>query len=244
MPIYLHKLVLLLLLSISSSAFSLDPLKIEIRTIGFPPYGILNDGVASGIYYDLANNLAEAVGLDASNTVAPYTRIRSGLKSGRADLSIMFKYSELNDYVVYVAPLPTLKTVVVGLKGSSFDSIQSLENKRIAYLRGGSFSEQIDDNPKIQKYRTTNFQQGVKMLLGGRVDAIIGPMEPILAAAAKSNLSNDLFGAPFVVAERTPWIQISKKSALVPYAELLRKEFALIQARGDLELLRRHYTQN
>jgi len=244
MPIYLHKLVLLLFLGISSSAFSLDPLKIEIRTIGFPPYGILNDRVASGIYYDLANKLAAAVGLDASNTVAPYTRIRSGLKSGRADLSIMFKYSELNDYVVYVAPLPTLKTVVVGLKGSSFDSIQSLENKRIAYLRGGSFSEQIDNNPNIQKYRTTNFLQGVKMLLGGRVDAIIGPMEPILAAAAKSNLSNDLFGTPFVVAERTPWIQISKKGALVPYVELLREEFALIQARGDLELLRRQYTQN
>jgi len=244
MRIYLHKVVLLFFLAISGSAFSLDPLKIEIRTIGFPPYGILNDGVASGIYYDLANNLAAATGLDASNTVAPYTRIRSGLKSGRADLSIMFKYSELNDYVVYVAPLPTLKTVVVGLKGSSFDSIQSLENKRIAYLRGGNFSEKIDSNPNIQKYRTTNFLQGVRMLLGGRVDAIIGPMEPILAAAAKSELSNDLFGVPFVVAERTPWIQISKKSALVAYTDLLRKEFALIQARGDLELLRRQYTQN
>ena len=246
MRFHRHKvgLLFLFLLGISGSVRSLDPLKVEIRTIGFPPYGILKDGVASGIYYDLANRLATTAGFEVSNTITPYTRIRRGLKSGRADLAIMFKYPELNEYVVYIAPLPTLKTVVVGLKGSSLDSIQSLEDKRIAYLRGGKFSELIDSNPKIQKYLTNDFLQGVRMLIGGRVDAIIGPMDPIMAAVAKSSSNKDLLGVPLVVAERTPWIQISRKGALVGHAKLLKQQFELMQARGDLELLQRQYLKH
>lgn len=210
--------------------------KIEIRTIGIPPYGIESDEGAGGIYYDMANLLAKEAGYQVNNNIYPYARIVNELKSGQTDMTIMFKYRELEEHVIYVAPLPSLRTVVIGPAGSSFNSIESLKGKRIAYLRGAKFSDIIDKDPTITKQITNDFTQGIKMLMFGRVDAIIGPLDPILRAAKGKTL-----GKPLVVDERTPWVQISKKSAPRLSADKLNSVFLDIVNRGALEKIRRKY---
>jgi polar amino acid transport system substrate-binding protein len=186
---------------------------IQIRTIAIAPYGIENSLKLSGMYYDLANLLFKDSGLESSHKIYPYARIIGELKTGKTDLTIMFRYKELEDYVIYIAPLPALTNVVIGLKGSSFNSISDLEGKSLAYLRGAKFSDEIDMNTKIEKSKTMDFSQSIKMLVSGRVDAIIGPMEPILSAADSVGAVN-IFGKPLYVSERVPWLQISKKSKL------------------------------
>ena len=223
------------------SILAIDTDKIEIRTIGFPPYGFKTQNISQGVYFDAANLMAKELELEANNIITPYARIKSELEHGRADMSIMFKYEELDPYVIYVTPLPTLKTVILGLKGSSFTSIDSLSGKKIAYLRGGGFSLEIDNNPDIIILRTTDFSQGLKMLLGGRADAIIGPMEPILSAAAKLNISLDKFGEPLVVSERTPWVQISKRSHLVQSSSKIKLIFERMIEEGVLNKLKVKY---
>ena len=175
-----------------SLAAAQDKPDIRILTIGFPPYGIQSRGEAAGIYYELANRLAHRAGLHAHNSIAPYARIKSELMSGHADMTIMFKYEELEPYVIYISALPPLKTIVIGLKGHTFDSVTSLHGKKLAYLRGAHFSDEIDRDDKIFRYRTTDFSQAVKMLLSGRVDAVIGPMDPIISAAVVWRCSQSL----------------------------------------------------
>ncbi len=215
--------------------------EISIRTIGFPPYGIHIDQTFSGIYFDLANALATEAGFLANNSVSPYARIISELKSGHTDMTIMFRYPELEEHVVYVVPLPPLKTVVIGRSGTVFDSLDSLKNKKIAYLRGASFSDAIDEDSSIIKQRTADFLQGVRMMMAGRVDAIIGPMDPILSAAAKINRGAESFGEPFVVSERTPWIQVSKRGKHLQSVETLETAFNALQSRGVLTQLHEKY---
>jgi len=108
--------------------------ELAIRTIGFSPYGFIEQGVPQGIYFDVANLLMKHSGHKATNTVAPYSRIKAELISGSCDLTIMFKYPELQEYVHYIAPLLPLKVVVIGLKGSRFESLHSLKGKRVAFL--------------------------------------------------------------------------------------------------------------
>lgn len=232
-------LALLCSLSSISLGDSLDHL--QIRTIAIAPYGIKGTTSSGGIYYDIANILAKEAGYSANNTIYPYARIMAELKSGQTDLTIMFKYKELRDHVIYVAPLPTLKNVVIGLNGISFDSISQLKGKKLAYLRGAKFSDAIDNDPEIYRQETTDFTQGLKMLMRGRVDAIIGPMDPILSAAARMNWSEALFGKPFIVSERTPWVQISKKSAKRISVEKLKSLYEDIEQRGELQRLRQKY---
>lgn len=156
-------------------------------------------------------------------------------------MTIMFKYKELEDHVIYVAPLTTLKTVVIGLKGATFDSVSSLKGRSLAYLRGAKFSDIIDKDPEITKQVTNDFIQGIKMLMFGRVDAIIGPLDPIIAAAKGITEKTVVLGEPLIVAERTPWVQISKKSIGRISVDRLQTTFMEIKKRGSLREIRHKY---
>jgi len=224
-----------------NSALSDDRITIEIRTIGIPPYGIQNNTHPSGVYFDTANLIAKEAGYQANNYIYPYARIINELKTGETDLTIMFKYKELEGDVIYIAPLKTLKTVVVGLKGNDFNSLSSLKGKTLAYLRGAKFSDAIDNDPDIQMQVTNDFVGGIKMLMFHRVDAIIGPLDPIQNAAREANEGRDILGQPLIVSERTPWVQISKKSTNRISAEKLKAAFSNIEDQGRLATIRDRY---
>ncbi|QFU21657.1 transporter substrate-binding domain-containing protein [Shewanella eurypsychrophilus] len=222
---------------------------IEIRTIEILPYGIKtkispsasSEYIPSGIYYDMANLLAEESGYLPHNEIYPYARIMLELKSGQTDMTIMYKYKELEDYVTYIAPLPSLKNVVIGLHGTSFSSFDNLKGKKLAYLRGAKFSDVIDNDPAIYRFETFDFIQAVKMLMAGHVDAVIGPMDAILSAALQLNEDINLFGEPFVVSQRTPWVQISNKSLHKFSPQRLKSSYEKIIERDELSKLRRKY---
>lgn len=218
--------------------------RIEIRTIGIPPYGIQNEHNPGGIYYDIANLIAANAGFQSNNYLYPYARIVSELKSGQTDMTIMFKYKELEGHVAYIAPLPALKTVVVGLEGSDIRSIQDLKGKTLAYLRGARFSDAIDSDAAINKQYTRDFLQGAQMLVFGRVDAIVGPLDPILSAIAQIEQGQFALGEPLVVSERTPWLQVANTSVDRLDPLRLRAMLLDIVESGKFEAIRDKYTQH
>ena len=76
---------------------------IEIITIAIAPYGFESSEQPRGIYFDLANQLSDESGFKTTNLIYPYARIIKELKSGETDLTMMFKYKELSDDVIYIA---------------------------------------------------------------------------------------------------------------------------------------------
>lgn len=218
---------------------------IDIRTIGIPPYGIEEQGQLSGVYYELANLIVANAGYNARNKIAPYARIVKSLKYGSTDLTIMFRYPELEGYVEYIAPLPSKPLVVIGLEGKSFKNIESLSGKKILYLRGAKFNPQIDNDTTITKYLVSDFILGIKMLVAGRADAIIGPLQSIERAALEyEKRENDkiIFGEPLVFETRTPWIQISRKSRAYLDAEKLKESFLQLQKSDTFNRLTKKYS--
>ena len=214
---------------------------IEVRTIGIPPYGIQIDEKLSGVYFDAINRLTSIAGYRVNNKIAPYARIIHELKGGITDMTIMFKYPQLEEHVIYIAPLKPLKIVVMGLEGVSFDSLSNLKGKSVAYLRGAKFSDAIGRNPSIDIIETVDFIQAMKLLMIKRVDGIIGPMDPILIAASRLRPNEQVLGQPLVVDQRTPWIQISKESNKRLSAKVLKQAFEKMKRNGELEAIRAKY---
>lgn len=214
---------------------------LQVRTIAIAPYGIDDSGKLSGIYYDLTHSLLIKSGLVSEHHIFPYGRIIHELKLGKTDLTIMFKYKELANYVDYIHPLPALKNVVIGRHGHDYQNIKQLEGLNIAYLNGAKFSDVIDNNPKIHKQTVVDFNQGLLMLKKNRVDAIIGPMEPIISGAKQLGLSKSFFGKPLTVSERTPWLQLSKQSKSHISAEKLKVIFSKMMDQGTLESIQKNY---
>jgi len=235
----LKTLALLPLLILSS--LSIHASTLEIGTIGLPPYGINEQTTTSGLYYDLANLVTSHAGYQANNKTSPYARIIKEIKFGVIDLTIMFRNPALDEYVDYVAPLPSLKTVVIGLQGNNFKNIDSLKGKKIAYLRGGKFSDEIDNNKNIIKYPINNYTQGIKMLIAGRADAIIGPLDPIIRSSLQFEDNSVVFADPLVVDQRTPWIQVSKNSHKNIDIDKLKESFLQMQGEDILNELRSKY---
>lgn len=234
-------LLALILVFFSVKSFSSDDPVLQVRTIAISPYGVESPNGQSGIYYDLANLLIKRTNLKSKHYIYPYARIIHELKVGITDLTIMFKYKELEPYVEYIYPLPSLKNIVIGRKGNDFTSIESLYGLSIGYLRGAKFSDAIDNNDAIDKQTITDINQGVTMLSLGRVDAIIGPHAPILSAAKKLKLSDDFFGKPLIVSERTPWLQVSKKSINKVSKKQLKAIFSEMMVKGELEKIQKKY---
>ena len=220
-----------------------DNFSLQVRTIDISPYGIKANQLLSGVYYDMANLLLDRVGISREHHIYPYVRIMHELKTGKTDLTIMFKYKELAPFVEYIFPLPPLKNVVIGRKAQVFDSIESLHGKTIAYLRGAKFSDDIDKNSAIKKYTVINFEQGLLMLKNGRVDAIIGPLEPIYNAANKLNLTKGFFNSPLVVSKRVPWLQVSKKSLHKISKKQLETVFSTLIKQGHLTRIKAEYVK-
>ena len=219
--------------------------RIEVRTIGFPPYGIEEQGVESGLYYEMANLIVSNAGYIPKNKVAPYARIIRSLKYGEIDLTIMFRNPALEGYVDYVIALPSKKTIVVGLPGQIFNDLADLSGKNMAYLRGAQFNKQIDNDESIEKHLVSDYKLGIQMLMAGRADAIIGPMQSIEAARLELEKINDgkvLLGKPLVVEISTPWIQVSKKSRSYIDIEKIRESFIQLQKENVFQNLQRKYS--
>lgn len=245
-PCYRHKLILFLALALCSliASAEISP-SFQVRTIDVSPYGIKSENTKSGIYYDVANHLIKDLLISKhtplNHKIYPYARIIHELKNGKTDLSILFKYKELENHVHYIAPLPTLSNIVIGLKGTQFKTINELEGQTIAYLRGAKFSNLIDDNPKILKITTKDFEQGIEMLAAHRVDAVIGPLDPIMAATIELNYPANFLGEPLTVSTRTPWIQISKKSPFIHIIDQLKIRFSQMLNDGEFKAIQKRY---
>jgi len=237
---YLHMLVLALLFFGAKTYGNHHPV-LQVRTIAISPYGIELTNQKSGIYYDLINLLLKKANFESEHYIYPYARIIHELEIGKTDLTIMFKYKELEPFVEYIYPLPTLKNIVIGRKGQNFTSIESLHGMSIGYLRGAKFSDEIDNNSSIDKQTITDINQGVTMLSLHRVDAIIGPAAPIFSAAKELKLADDFFGEPLIVSERTPWLQMSKKSQHMATSQQLKTIFSQMMSQGELEKIQENY---
>lgn len=141
-----------ILMTITVASWS-ESKELQVRTISVSPFGIEGPDRGRGIYYELAEALTSKLHtqheMKVNHKIYPYARIIHELKNGQTDLTIMFKYQELEDFVTYIAPLPTLNNVVIGLNNTHFESIKALEGKTLAYLRGSKFSDAIDNNHKI-----------------------------------------------------------------------------------------------
>jgi len=229
------------LLFFCAETYSNQQPTLQVRTIAIAPYGIETQNQKSGIYYDLVNLLLKNANLESDHYIYPYARIIHELKIGKTDLTVMFKYKELAPFVDYIYPLPTLKNIVIGRKGQDFTSIESLHGITIGYLRGAKFSDAIDNSNEIDKQTITDINQGVVMLSLHRVDAIIGPSAPIFSAAKQLKLGEDFFGKPLIVSERTPWLQMSKKSPNKASSKQLKTLFHQMITQGELEKIQKNY---
>ena len=188
--------------------------ELRIDTIQMPPLGfVTEDGQNTGLLYEISNRIAEETGLSYTNQIVPFARMIAELERGDADFSIFFRSAKNDQISIPVATLLSLKNIVIGLKGTQFDSLESLHGKLVARVRGAIYDDAFNQDDAIKKFDTIDYAQGITMLMNKRVDACIGPEIGLLFTAKQLGYARENLGEPLVLNTKDAWMQYSKAAA-------------------------------
>jgi len=185
---------------------------LRIVSLQLHPFGFHDGDTSRGILYDFGNRIAEEAGFSYENKIVPYTRAIKMLEIGEADFCMLFPNDMLDKCAVKVVPVMMLENIIVGLKGTKFDSLEALHGKSVATVRDAQYDDAFLADKAIQKIETYHYEQSVKILFAGRVDAMIGPKTGLYFTVRKLGFSAEKLGEPLVLNTKDVWLHFSKKN--------------------------------
>ncbi|MBT3360043.1 MAG: transporter substrate-binding domain-containing protein [Rhodospirillales bacterium] len=176
----------LVFLQSSVSATDLADPKTSENTVSFatmdvPPYGFKNaKNQQEGYLYDLGERVLNEAGFNTHQAVLPLKRLIEEMKIGRRDCTFMARTPLVQRIFRLIEPIgKELEAVVVARAGIPINRYDDLIGLRIAVPLGISFDPRFDNDKSLTKVPTKDYQQSVKMLIGGRVDAVAGALDSL-----------------------------------------------------------------
>lgn len=185
---------------------------IKVSTIKLSPLGFTQNGQDQGIFYDIANQIVLNAGYTPENKILPYPRVIQTLMTGSKDISILFTNEAVAKSSDQLMPILEFENIIVGLRGSTYERLSDLHGQTIANVRQAVYDEALNEDKLIKKHPTTGYEQSIKMLLGGRVDAIVGAGITIYYTLEKLGYTAAILGKPFVLNSKDAYLHFSRQS--------------------------------
>lgn len=139
-----------------------------------PPWHLPEDpqqGIANEVIADLSRHS----GFDIQSRPGPPIRLIMGIKSGQLDLIIFFELPELRGAAVPVGTFGYADMGLVTRPGLRPQSADDLAECRIGVLRGNNRKDVTDKlPPSVTLVELRDLSLGLSMIMGGRLDALIG----------------------------------------------------------------------
>jgi len=223
-------------------ALAMPPIvPLRMVVVDLMPWGGRNaDGQLAGVAVDLASQLSSLSGLPITTTAVPYARAIAMLAGGTADLMLAIDASTSQTR----PPLATLGTedvVVVGRRGTRYTSVEALCGRRVALLRRASFASSL--HTCIARYETSSYEQGLRMLLQGRLDGVAGVRASMDYAIRHLGHKPADFGAPLVVGQADLCLYLSQQTATPAITTRLRQACAQLLLQKQMPALLAQYRQ-
>ena len=102
-------------------------------------------------------------------------------------------------------------------------------------MRGGHFNDAFAADHAIKKFPINNYQQGLSMVVSGRIDGLIGSDLGIYTVAEGMGLSQAKFSRPLVLGEQYFWLFYSRKTADAATLARLTQAVEELRERGAFE---------
>lgn len=217
----------------------------------FPPYSYLQDGQARGIDVELMQELSQRSGIAFDIQLVPFKRVIESLRLGTVDLGMaVLRNAEREAFAIYSGVLHNSTYVLFAPKGREFrfDSLESLRGKNIGRVRGFFISEAFDAEVaagRIMVSESAAAEQGIKMLMAGRVDAISGQSVVTRYLAREMGLADRLSALPQALTpDRPAYLVLSRASAMPDkerISERLRQALEAMHRDGTVERIEARY---
>jgi polar amino acid transport system substrate-binding protein len=194
-----------------------------------------------GIFVDLVHELAETSELLLSSVVVPYARAIALLRSG--EVAMMFAYDTTRLHQVADA-LPSIAREDILLVGSlkkPFASMSELRGRVVGHLRGTEFDRDFIADPAIIKYEGNSYEQQLKMLLMGRLDAIVAPRTPLFYTMGKMGILREEIGTALILRKTSLSVYLRRQNVQADLHLRLSQACNVMNSQHIMEKLIRKY---
>jgi ABC-type amino acid transport substrate-binding protein len=220
----------------AGSTSSKEPLVADV--IDVAPWGVPGkDGRPVGVYALVFKRLSERSGCPIETRLTPIPRAVMEVSRGVASATIMLDRKDLNDNAVELGEVADLRIEVWLPLGSPLNSLADLAGKKVGVLRGPSYHEGFDQDPRIVKHPVTNPLQQLEMLRKGRLDGAIGVRENFLLAASQMQISASAYAPPIELGKRVVKLWVTPGLRGTACAEQLAKALKDMRRDGEINRL-------
>ena len=211
----------------------------------FPPYSFLRADKPAGIDVEIMQELGRRAGFTFDIQLAPFKRVIESVREGTVDAGMaVLRSAEREGFAIYTGVLHNSTYSLFVPRGSTmaFDGLESLRGKRVGKVRGFFISEAFDAEVaagRIAVSETASAEQGLRMLLAGRVDAISGQSVVTRYLAREAGLADEVqVLAQPLAPDRPAFLVLSRASPLPDkerVAQRLRQTLESMHKDGTIE---------
>ena len=172
----ISRLLLVLSLGLATVPALADPV-VAIDNAN-PPFMYQEAGQAKGLYPMLLRAVFQRAGISVEVRAMPWKRALRMGENGRVGIGGIYKTAARLEVFDYSQPLFEEKLLIYVRKGAAikFEQIGDLYDKRVGVIRGWSYTAEFDEalkNGRIQASLSSSDEANFRMLVSGRLDAVI-----------------------------------------------------------------------
>lgn len=162
----------------------------------YPPYEYVEEGEVKGMNMEIIREAFRRMGIKPYFEPRPWKRAVLQLKNGEIlALSSGFMTEERKKFVEYPSTPLCMETNMVIVRAGSGLVINSLDNLRplrLGVVQGYVYGEPFDSMTGLNKIMAKSSHQLLRMILEGRVDAVVGNMAVFTYLAGKQDRLNEI----------------------------------------------------
>lgn len=179
------------------------------------------DGTPEGVYADLLRAIGERSQCPMTLRVVPIQRSIQDVRLGVSQVTMMLDRQDMNEAGLTLGTVVRLPVQVWLPLGSPVRTVDDLAGRTVAVLRGPTYHEGVQTDPRIRKYPVSSPRQQLDMLRIGRVDAALGVEQNFLVAARSLDLRPDAFAPPLQLGGREVKLWLARSLAQSPCRQRL-----------------------
>jgi ABC-type amino acid transport substrate-binding protein len=227
-----------LMLALAGAAMPLRPARAAAPALPFalvdlPPWVTPDDRQdGGGILVELARQLESGSGQAFDTQALPYMRALAMLESGAAALMFAYDTPRLERAALNLGALGGDAIVLLAGRGACCEKRPDRPGRVVGHIRGAAYPVDVIADDSVIKYPLNNYEQGLHMLLGGRLDALVAPRTSLLYAMHEARLDAGRFGPATVLRQTTLSLHLSRRHADAPQRGALAQARARLR-RGD-----------
>ncbi len=168
-----------------------------------PPYASLDaQRQPTGVHVARVQALAQQAGLPLRISLWPFARVPVMLAAGQADLSLGFATPALQQSALSLGAVGWDELIVVAAPGLRLQDAAQLRRWMVGRARGACQDLANDGHLPERWFEVPAFDQGLRMLQLGRLDALCLTRSALEHAAAQARLPRSAWGDELVIRRR------------------------------------------